>query len=105
MKQITLARLSKKKSFIEVLRLLSHDPDLYLGELVIDGESHLLTDESRSPLSFRSMLAAKKPFKGMRINRAELVQKSPYDEMIAQPVREKENTLRVNITLPDADLS
>ena len=102
---ITLQQVLKKNQLIEVLRLRSYDPDLYLVELVIDDKTYLVKDEEGKVLSFRSVLAAKKPFKGLKIARAELVQQSAYDEMIGQPFRDSENTLQVNIALPDNDFN
>lgn len=110
MNSITLAQLSKRNRqkpelCIQVLRLRSFESSIYLVELVIDGETYLVKDEQGKMLSFRSALDAKKPFKKIDVNRAELVQESAYDEMIGQPVDDEKNTLRVNVALPRDDLS
>jgi predicted RNA-binding protein len=110
MHPITLAQLVKRHRktdnlCIELLRLRSFECSLYLVELVIEDETYLVKDEQGKMLSFRSVLAAKKPFKGFNIARAELVQESAYDEMIGQPVGDEKNTLRVSLGLPADDLS
>jgi hypothetical protein len=105
MNSMTLQHLHKIRPAIALLRLRSFDPDLYLVELVIADRTYVVKDEQGRTLSFRSMLAAKKPFKGLTITRAEMVQESAYDEMVGQPLRQDRNTLQVNISLPDDDLS
>jgi len=102
---ITLRQLERLNPCIDVLRLRSYDHALYLVELVIDQATYLVQDNQGAALTFRSPLAAKKPFKGLNILRAELVQESAYDEMIGQPLRAQSNALKVNIALPDNDLS
>ena len=110
MNSITLAQLykrdrHKKRQTIEVFRLRSFESSIYLVELEIEKKIYLVKDEQGRPLSFRSVLDARKPFKELEIARAELVQESAYDEMIGQPVGDEKNTLRVNIALPRDDLS
>jgi hypothetical protein len=105
MGSITLRQLHKTNPEIDLLRLRSFDPDIYLVELVIANETWFVKDEQGRTLSFRSMLAAKKPFKGFKITRAEMLQESAYDEMVGHPIRDGNNTLQVTISLPDDDLS
>ncbi len=105
MKSMTLAQLGALQPALNLLRLRSFDPDIYLVEMVIQDETYRLTDTLGRPMAFRSQLAAKKPFKGLSVERAELVQESAYDEMIGQPQRTGRNTLRVDIARPKDDLS
>ena len=102
---ITLRQLQQLDPRIDVLRLRSHDHALYLVELVIGDTLYLVKNDRGAVLTFRSALGAKKPFKGLKILRAELVQESAYDEMIGQPLRTHSNALTVNIALPDHYLS
>lgn len=101
-RRITLEELSGRGP-IEVLRLLSFDPEIYLVEVELEEGRYLLAGAGNVVLSFRSQLAAKAPFKGMHIQRTVLRHQSSYDEMIGLAPEPGGNAMEMRIAAPDAD--
>jgi len=102
--KLKLSQLSEKEP-IGLLRVLSFDPDLYLVEVEINGICYSVVDEDDRPLSYRSQLAAKRPFRNRVVKKAVLRHQSTFDEMIGQQQREGSNQLEVSIQLPHLDYS
>ena len=89
---------------IECLRVLSFDPDIYLAEVVINGETHQVFLSDGERLQAFSQLTLKKHFKGFAIASAVLVHHSAYDEMVGNPPAAGSD-LTVSIANPDQDIS
>lgn len=101
----TLDALHKNAIRIRELRLRSLECELYMVSVVDDlGQEHRVCDQQGSPLSFRSQLAAKKPFKGLGVAKTLLVHDSPYNEMIGVS-HGKVDAMVVAIANPDQDYS
>lgn len=101
----TLDALQKNAIRIHELRLRSLECELYMVSVIDDlGHELMVCDEHGSPLSFRSQLAAKKPFKGLGIDKTLLVHDSPYNEMIGVN-NAKVDPMLVKIANPDQDYS
>lgn len=98
--KVTLEQLIEKSPEVDLLRIRSCDPELYLAEVEFDQTCYLVTDENNEVLKFRSLNAAKKPFSPLRIREAVLVHESAYDEMIGQP--DSHNRMEVRISIPEA---
>ena len=102
MKKVRLSAINQYRNRIDVLRVLSFD-DIYLVEMDVAGETIQVVGDDNAPTSWRSQIAAKKPFKGLGITKTMLRHQSSYDEMIrlggsAEP-------MEVGIQNPDADPS
>ncbi len=96
--KLSLQTLRDLNPAIRLLRIRSCDPEVYLVEIESGDGCYLITDERGKVAKFRGMTAAKRPFEGLKIERAVLVHESAYDEMIGQPA--SHNTMEVNISLP-----
>ncbi len=101
---VTIEHMHGTRPEIEVLRIRSLDPDLYLVEVQIAGERLRGVANDGQSFTARSQLAAKRPFKGLAIARAVVRHESSYDEMVGMPGR-ADNALETSIALPDDDLS
>ena len=98
---ISLSALHERDPTIDVLRIRSIDPELYIVEVEFDGQCLRVTDEDGEPLSFRGVPAAKQPFSSLTIREAFLVHESAYDEMVGQPTGgDGGNLMQVRIALP-----
>ncbi len=100
LEKITLEKLLETSPEIDLLRVRSCDPELYLVEVEIQQTCFLVTDNHGEMCRFRGLNAAKKPFAGLTIKNAVLVHESAYDEMIGQPA--SHNRMEVRISLPEA---
>jgi hypothetical protein len=100
LQKITLDQLIETSPDIDLLRIRSCDPELYLVEVEYNQTCFLVTDSHGESCRFRGLTAAKKPFAPLNINEAILVHESAYDEMIGQP--ESNNRMEVRISLPEA---
>lgn len=103
--KITLKQLQQGVCKIDQLILQSMESEIYLVNIRDDqGNRLIVCDDLGTPLSFRSQLGAKKPFKGLGINNTLLEHQSPYNEMIGiEPAQVA--ALQVSIASPDQDYS
>ena len=97
---ISLADLKDQDPDIDVLRIRSIDPELYIVEVEFEDTSWRVLDDHGEPLTFRGVPAAKRPFAPFRIGEAFLVHQSAHDEMIGQPLSDEGNMMQVRIALP-----
>ncbi|KAA0875896.1 DUF6482 family protein [Nitrincola tapanii] len=103
--KVSLHEVQKGQLAIERLILRSFECEIYLVSIEEKTRGELIVcDPQGSPLSFRSQLDAKKPFKGLGITRTELHHQSPYNEMIGIAVNPVE-PMQVKIANPDQDYS
>ncbi len=100
MAKIALDRLIETSPDIDLLRIRSCDPELYLAEVEFEENCFVVTDANGEVCRFRGLPAAKKPFAPLNIREAVLVHESAYDEMIGQPA--SNNRMEVRISLPEA---
>lgn len=103
--KVSLSQLQQGKVSIKTLILQSFECEHYLVN-ILDPQDirHIVSDEQGKPLSFRSQLEAKKPFKGLGVIETQLEHQSPYNEMIGiepAPVA----AMNVKIANPDQDYS
>lgn len=103
--KITLKQLQQGQCKIDQLILQSMACDLYMVYIRdAQGMRLIVCDDSGSPLSFRSQLHAKIPFKGLGITDTLLEHQSTYNEMIGIEPAEVA-ALQVPIANPDQDYS
>lgn len=102
MSRISLTELKSTKPQVDVLRLLSLEPAIYIVEVDIGGDTLRVVDDQGHALTYRCQLDAKKPFKGLGIEQTRLRHESPYDEMIGLPGK-AETGMEVRIQNPDDD--
>ncbi|MFK7975434.1 MAG: DUF6482 family protein [Halioglobus sp.] len=96
-----------KKSFRELQKegrsaqavVHSVDQSLYQVTLWIDGEEHLLTENTGKTFCRHSLNEVREALALLPIETASLRQTSAYDEMIGQPVRVQDNALEVPLSL------
>ncbi|MCR9106224.1 MAG: DUF6482 family protein [Gammaproteobacteria bacterium] len=74
---------------------------LYQVTLLVDGQEHLLTEDSGRPFRKRSLQAVRDVLRVLPVASVTLRHQSAYDEMIGQPPREGDNTLEVALSLED----
>jgi len=67
---MTVERLRELGEQIDELLILSHDPSLYLAQVIVDGCRWRVTDRDGANLVFRSQMAAKKEFEGLNVKQA-----------------------------------
>ena len=96
---ITIAELNKKNPEINLLRVRSFDPEIYLVEVEYDNRCYRVIDESGQPVKFRGLTTAKRAFTGLRIKEAVLVHESSDDDMISQSPSDS-NHMEVRISVP-----
>ncbi|KDE39267.1 hypothetical protein ADINL_2396 [Nitrincola lacisaponensis] len=102
--KITLKQLQQGHP-VKQLILQSMECELYLVNICDHTDQRwIVCDEQGKPLSYRSQLDAKKPFKGLGIQQTLLEHQSPYNEMIGiEPAQVA--ALQVRIANPDQDYS
>ncbi len=83
--KITYSALLERKARIDLMRIRSFDPEMYIIEMEFDNGVYLITDDKGETLQFRGQQAAKKPFETLHITSAVLAHQSAYDEMVGQP--------------------
>lgn len=83
-------------TYAEVAALMAtfYHLHLYQGDT-----AHLLVDDSGEPLRLKSLPAVRKLLAQLPVERADLVHRSPYGEMIGQA--DGDNTLRLPLNLDD----
>ena len=101
---VALSVLLKTRPRIKTLRLRSLAPNLYLVQVLLENDFLTVTDDQRENLAYTSQLDAKRPFKSLQIDTAELIHTSSYDEMIGQAIGQG-NELQTRISLPADDYS
>ncbi len=103
--KVTLQQLQQGQVEFNTLIVQSFECEHYLVNVLdMEGARLIVCDSSGKPLSFRSQLEAKKPFKGLNVSDTFLEHQSPYNEMIGiepSPV----DALSVPIANPDQDYS
>ena len=103
--KVSLQQLQNGNTLVDTLIVQSFECEHYLVNVLdISGNRLIVCDDSGKPLSFRSQLDAKKPFKGLGITTTQLEHQSPYNEMIGitpSPVA----AMNVPIANPDQDYS
>ncbi len=92
--KITLSSL-KLKQPIQRLAIRSTELSLYLAEVEIEGERHIVCEDGGEPLRTVNLVSMREKFVDLDIKEMVLVQESAYDEMIGQPGREGSNALEV----------
>lgn len=103
--KVTLQQLQQGYPSIQTLVVQSFECEHYLANVIdVSGNRLIVCDEKGKPLSFRSQLDAKKPFKGLGIQDTQLEHQSPYNEMIGIDVSPVA-ALMVRIANPDQDYS
>jgi hypothetical protein len=70
---------------IEKVRVLSYEVNYLLVEIYVDGVSGILVDDQEKPLHFASINHVKRALMSCKVQQAELVHESAYDEMIGNP--------------------
>lgn len=95
---ISLSELLALSPVIDLMRIRSCDPELYIVELEFDNMIYLVTDDGGDTLQYRGQIAAKKPFQSLRIKSAVLAHRSAYDEMVGQPP--SNNDMEIPTTVP-----
>ncbi|MFA5548515.1 MAG: DUF6482 family protein [Porticoccaceae bacterium] len=78
-------------------RVIIHslDASIYQVSVEIDGSERPLWETPERLLSRRNLTALRELFAGLAIGALVLRQRSAYDEMVGQPLREGANTLEV----------
>ena len=99
---ITIEELVEADQEIELFRVRSFDPEIYLVEVEFNQQRYAVIDKLGEQLRFRGLTAAKRAFAGLRIQEAELVHESAHDEMIGQSQSDG-NLMRVRISVPESD--
>lgn len=103
--KISLQQIQQGQTKIHTLIVQSFECEHYLVNILdLSGNRLIVCDNTGKPLSFRSQLEAKKPFKGLGVNETQLEHQSPYNEMIGitpNPVA----AMNVRIANPDQDYS
>jgi len=84
-----LSRLLGSYNVIPKLRILSFEMNIYLVEVELADFCGLVRDAKDNPMRFSSVTEVKNAFAECRVSEAELVHESPYDEMIGNPPRAK----------------
>lgn len=103
--KVSIQQLQQGHPSIHTLIVQSFECEHYLVNVVDKAGNRLIVcDNLGKPLSFRSQLDAKKPFKGLGVTTTQLEHQSPYNEMIGitpSPVA----AMNVPIANPDQDYS
>ena len=95
--KITLRQLRVSAS-VERVVIHSIDCSLYIARATVAGVERLVTDDSGIALKTRNLLDMKQHLADIAVGELLLEQRSAYDEMVGQPVRETDNTLRVSLS-------
>ena len=77
----------------------SLDQALYQVTVVHSGSEHLLVENNGSPFRRRSIGEVLEILRLLPVSSASLRQRSAYDEMIGQPVREGDNVMEVPLRI------
>ncbi len=72
---------------------------LYQVTVSVDGEERLLAENDGSAFRCYSVQQAREALQLMPVASLRLRQRSAYDEMVGQPLREQDNTLEVPLAL------
>ena len=95
--KISLQQLQASASVDRVV-IHSIDCSLYIARATVDGVEKVVTDSSGATLKTRNLLDMKQHLADIAVGELLLEQRSAYDEMVGQPVRETDNTLRVSLS-------
>jgi len=77
----------------------SLERSLYQVTVWVDGREQLLLDAGGKTFSRRSINAVREALEDVELEELVLRQASAYDEMIGQPMRQRENTLEVPLAI------
>ena len=97
--KISLSAL-KARGRLHKVAIRSTELSLYLAEVELDGELHLVCDDDGVPLRTVNLVNMREQLECLDIEHLVLVQDSAYDEMIGQPNREGTNRLEVPLDNP-----
>lgn len=92
--KITLKQLRSQPT-IDLLVIHSLQNSLYQAAVTLGDHSYRVVEDNGRPLTRRDKTVLLEQFKDCRIMKTRLRQSSAYDEMVAQPVRDSDNTLEV----------
>lgn len=92
--KISLSELKNRGPLAKVA-IRSTELSLYLAEVELDGEPHLVCDDAGVPLKTVNLVSMRERLEGLDVEALVLVQDSAYDEMIGQPPREGSNRLEI----------
>ncbi|MFK8050425.1 MAG: DUF6482 family protein [Halioglobus sp.] len=99
---ITFTEFGQRQEKCQVI-VLSLDQALYQVLVNVDGKETLLKEDGGRPFRCRSLQGVREALVAMPVASLVLRHQSAYDEMIGQPLRERDNTLEVKLSL-DLDL-
>ncbi|TGD72830.1 hypothetical protein E4634_13580 [Mangrovimicrobium sediminis] len=99
---MTIAEFAKLEAPVPVV-VHSLDMALYQVTLQIDGGEHLLAEDSGRPLRSRNLVSLLELLSRLPVASAVLRQRSAYDEMVGQPLRDGDNALELPLVLPEVE--
>ncbi len=99
--KLTLSELRKRAKLsntgIEKFVIESVDLSLYIAHAVIDGEEHVLAENSGRILKRMNILEMKRALKDVADVELTLRQRSAYDEMVGHNFSSRANTMEVSL--------
>ena len=88
----------KRKSNIDRFVIESVDLSLYIAFVQIDGEEHLIADNTGKPLKTTNLLSMQRQIKPFGQIEAVLRQRSAYDEMVGRGAQQiGDNTMELSL--------
>ncbi|MEH6592345.1 MAG: DUF6482 family protein [Halioglobus sp.] len=96
--KMSIAEASKWPS---TLAAVVHSIDMvgYQASVVIDSDEYRLVDVTGKPLRCKNLTKMREMLRALPLTSIVLRHTSAYDEMVAQPIRQANNTLEVSVAL------
>ena len=89
--------LVRGEALVTIVHSLQHA--LYQVTVIVDGQECLLTENDGKTFRRHSLSAVREALQVLPLASLTLKQRSAYDAMIGQPIREGENALEVSLAL------
>lgn len=95
--KITINEFAKTQSPLPVI---VHSIDMlgYQATVMVDGKEQLLVGSNGRPLRYQSLMQMREKLNTLPTSSVVLSHQSAYDEMINQPLKESDNTLKVALS-------
>ncbi len=82
-----MTTLAKRPHKIERLEVQSFEMNIYLVKVTLDGKAGFVYDKEDRPMRFHNSQMVRDLFEHCDVAKAVMVQDSPYDEMIGNPMK------------------
>ena len=97
-KLMSISLVTRQKfEFIDKVIIHSHDQNLYLLSVILDGVEYFVIDQKRALIESFNKLELQAQLAGLKVGKTVFRQQRPYDEMIGLSEGKSDTTLEVTL--------